>query len=122
MAHFDDRRVIDVLIRHVARLRGSPHEKEAPGIANLSTMTQLMHRDQIEAVDAAMTRSVPSDYDKLLAAAILAVERLRPNGSQVVADAIEEQIKTSIEKGDHRLIARDAPWKRTRYRLLARLD
>jgi len=54
-------------------------------------------------------------------AAILAVERLRPNGSQVVADAIEQQLKTSIEKGDHHLIARDAPWKRARYRLLARL-
>jgi len=199
MARFYDRRAIDVLIRHVDRLRGAHDEKEALGIAALSTMTKLMHRDQIEAVDAAMARWVPSDYDnsfeperldkdaldqskKLLAAceeridcylaklddpvvrewdpsstgikasymlamlgdettaleivrrlpgirnpgikeaAILAVERLCPNGSQLVADAIEEQLKASMEKGDHRLIARDGPWKRARYRLLARLD
>ena len=58
----------------------------------------------------------------IMSAAIIAGERLCPNGSQVVADAIEEQLKASVEKGDHRLIARDAPWNRARYRLLARLD
>lgn len=50
-----------------------------------------------------------------------ALDFLAPKGDQAAADEIGKQLEANVAKGDHNLIAGDAPLRQIRFRLLARL-